>query len=253
MRLEGKTALITGAGSGQGREIAQRFAQEGARVIATDLLGDTAEETVTEIDGALALELDVTSQASIDEALETIAAEVGPFDVLVNNAGVTITGRVEDLTEELWDRQIATNLKSIFLMSKAAWRVLVDNGGGSIINTASIYGIWAAENDAAYCTSKAGVIMLTKCMALDGAKAKIRVNCICPGFIETPMIQGYFADQPDPAASRDFATSIHPLGRLGQPRDIADGFVYLSSDEASWVTGTPLVIDGGLVSGIWGG
>ena len=121
------------------------------------------------------------------------------------------------------------------------------------VSTASIAGIWAVPNDAAYCASKAGVIMLTKCLALDGAKAGIRANCVCPGFTETPMIEGYFADQPDPAAARRFAESIHPIGRLGVPRDIADAFVYLASDEASWVTGSSLVVDGGLTSGIWSG
>ncbi len=226
MRLEGKTALITGAGSGQGREITQRFAAEGARVIATDLLGATAEETIAGIDGAFALELDVTSQASIDLALATIASEVGPFDTLVNNAGVTITGRVVDLTEELWDRQIATNLKSIFLMSKAAWPILEARVGGSIINTASIYGIWAAENDAAYCTSKAGVIMLTKCMALDGARAKIRVNCICPGYIRTPMLEGFFDAQADPDAVR----------RRRSPRSRSAGSARAPTSRAEWST-----------------
>jgi NAD(P)-dependent dehydrogenase (short-subunit alcohol dehydrogenase family) len=121
------------------------------------------------------------------------------------------------------------------------------------VSTASIAGLWAIPDDAAYCASKAGVIMLTKCLALDGAKAGIRANCVCPGFIQTPMIDGYFADQADPAASREFAVGLHPLGRLGDPLDIADGFVYLASDEARWVTGTALTVDGGLTAGIWGG
>ena len=252
MLLEGKTTLITGAGSGQGRETAQRFASEGARVIATDLLGETAEETIADI-AATALELDVTSQTSIDAALQAIQSETGGFDVLVNNAGVTITGSVAELTEERWDRQIDTNLKSIYLMSKAAWPILEERGGGCIINTASVYGIWAAENDAAYCASKAGVIMLTKCMALDGARAGIRVNCICPGYIRTPMLEGFFEAQADPAASREAATRSQPLGRLGESSDIAGGMVYLASDDAEWVTGTSLVIDGGVIAGVWNG
>ena len=222
-------------------------------MIATDLLGDTAEETVADIEGASALELDVTSQSSIDAALEAIQADVGGFDVLINNAGLTITGRVQDLTEELWDRQLATNLKSIFLMSKAVWPVLEARGGGSIVNTASVYGIWAAENDAAYCTSKAGVIMLTKCMALDGERQKIRVNCICPGYIRTPMLEGFFEAQSDPDATREAAIRAQPLGRLGESTDIAGGMVYLASDDAEWVTGTSLVIDGGVIAGIWNG
>ena len=253
-RLREKVALVTGAGSGIGKETALRFASEGASVACADLVGEKAFATAAEIgESALGLELDVTSTPSIAEGLDTLIDRYGGLDCIINNAGVTIVGAAHDMPEDQWDKELDTNLKSVYLVSKAAWPHLLERGGGSIASTASIAGIWAIPDDAAYCASKAGVIMLTKCMALDGAKAGIRVNCICPGFIETPMIEGYFADQPDPEASRQHATSIHPLGRLGKPRDIADGFVYLSSDEASWVTGTPLVIDGGLVSGIWGG
>jgi NAD(P)-dependent dehydrogenase (short-subunit alcohol dehydrogenase family) len=254
VRLEGKVALVTGAGSGIGKETAVRFSAEGAHVVCADLIGDKAVATAIEIgDGALGMEMDVTSTPSIKAGLDVLIERFGGLDCVINNAGVTIVGAAHEMEEDEWDREIDTNLKSVYLVSKAAWPHLVARGGGSIASTASIAGIWAIPADAAYCASKAGVIMLTKCMALDGAKAGIRVNCVCPGFIETPMIQGYFADQPDPEASREYATSIHPLGRLGQPRDIADAFVYLSSAESSWVTGTPLVVDGGLVSGIWGG
>lgn len=253
-RLEGKVALVTGAGSGIGKETALRFAAEGASVACADLVADRARQTAAEIgDGALAIELDVTSSSSIGAGLDELVERFGGLDCVINNAGVTIVGTAHEMPEEEWDRELDTNLKSVYLVSRAAWPLLVERGGGSITQTASIAGIWAIPADAAYCASKAAVIMLTKCMALDGAKAGIRVNCICPGFIETPMIEGYFADQPDPEASRAFATSLHPLGRLGKPRDIADGFVYLSSDDAAWVTGTSLVIDGGLISGIWGG
>jgi NAD(P)-dependent dehydrogenase (short-subunit alcohol dehydrogenase family) len=253
-RLQGKVALVTGAGSGIGRETALRFAQEGARVCAADLRGDAARQTAAEIGGdAVGLDLDVTSGESARAGLDAVLERFGGIDVLVNNAGVTIVGAAHELEEDEWDRELAANLKGIYLVSKAAWPHLVARGGGAILVTASIAGFWAIPADAAYCASKAGAIMLTKCMALDGAKAGIRVNCVCPGFTETPMIEGYFADQPDPEASRAFAVSIHPLGRLGKPRDIADAFVYLASDEAAWVTGTALVVDGGLISGIWSG
>jgi NAD(P)-dependent dehydrogenase (short-subunit alcohol dehydrogenase family) len=256
-RLDGKVALVTGGGSGIGRHTAIRFAQEGARVVVADLKGDTAEATAGEVRDAggeaAATAMDVTKSADIAAGLQVVLDAFGGVDVVVNNAGITITGAAHDLTEDEWDTELAINLKSVYLVSKAIWPHLVGRGGGSIISTASIAGLWAIPDDAAYCASKAGVIMLTKCLALDGAKAGIRANCVCPGFIQTPMIEGWFADQADPDASRKFALRLHPLGRLGDPLDIADGFLYLASDEARWVTGTALTVDGGLTSGIWGG
>ena len=252
-RLEGKVAIVTGAGSGIGRRTAERFAEEGARVVVADWREDAAREVAATLDGALAVRMDVTQAASIAEGVAATVEAFGGLDAIVCNAGVTIVGGVTDLDEDQWDRELATNLKSVYLCAKAVWPHLEARGGGSILATASIAGLWAIPADAAYCASKAGVIMLVKCMALDGAKANIRANCVCPGFIETPMIQGYFADQPDPGASRTFAERLHPLGRLGEPTDIAGGVVYLASDDARWVTGTALTVDGGLTSGIWGG
>jgi meso-butanediol dehydrogenase/(S,S)-butanediol dehydrogenase/diacetyl reductase len=250
-------ALVTGAGSGIGRETARRYAQEGAAVVAADIRPESAQETVALIaeDGAnaYALAMDVVDAESVRAGVEELLGLYGGLDVVVNNAGITIVGAAHAMEEDDWDRELAINLKSVFLVSRAVWPHLVQRGGGAILSTASIAGLWAIPDDAAYCASKAAVIMLTKCMALDGARAGIRVNCVCPGFIDTPMIKGYFDAQADPEASRRFATQIHPLGRLGVPLDIADGFVYLASDEARWVTGSALVIDGGLTSGIWGG
>jgi NAD(P)-dependent dehydrogenase (short-subunit alcohol dehydrogenase family) len=253
-RLAGKSCLVTGAGSGIGRATAMRFAVEGARVAAADIRPEAADATAQEIgDAAIALAVDVTSASSAAEAVGSACAEFGGLDVVVNNAGVTIVGAAHDLSEDDWDRELATNLKSVYLVSRAAWPKLVERGGGTIVSTASIAGLWAIPADAAYCASKAGVIMLTKCMALDGASSNIRVNCVCPGYTQTPMIEGYFQNQPDPDAARRVAEGLHPLGRLGRPDDIADAMVYLASDEASWVTGTALVVDGGLTSGIWTG
>ena len=253
MRLEGKRALVTGAGSGIGRETAQRFAAEGASVACADLRAEAARETAGALDGAIGLEVDVTKRASVEAAVAATVEALGGLDVLVCNAGVTIVGSVVDLDEDEWDRELDANLKSVYLCSKAAWPHLVADGGGSILATASIAGMWAIPADAAYCASKAGVIMLVKCLALDGAKLGVRANCVCPGYTQTPMIDGYFEAQPDPDEARRFAAAMHPLGRLGMPLDHANAFVYLASDEAAWVTGTALVVDGGLTCGGGGG
>lgn len=238
-RLEGKRALVTGGGSGIGAEIVDRFRAEGALVVAADLEGGEVR-------------CDVRSRESAEECVEGTVARLGGIDSLVLNAGRPVLGAAHEVDEADWDDGLATNLKGIYLVSKAAWSHLVESRG-SIGITASVVGLWASGGQAAYCASKAGAVMLTKCMALDGAKAGIRVNCVCPGFTETPMLERFLEGQPDPEASRAFATRLHPLGRLGTPRDIADAFVYLASDEAAWVTGTALAVDGGLTSGIWGG
>lgn len=254
MKLEGKTAVVTGAGSGIGQGVARRFAAEGARVVLADWRPEAAEETRSGLDaegGHLVVSMDVSDSASVRDGLAAAVDQLGGVDVIVNAAGVTIVGGVESLTEEQWDRELNTNLKSIFLTSKALWAHFRDRGGGVIISIASDAGYSAIPEDAAYCASKAGVIMLTKCMALDGARAGIRATCICPGFISTPMLEGYFEDQPDPDAARAAAVDVTPMGRLGRPSDIAGAAVYLASEDAEWVTGTALVVDGGYLSGLY--
>jgi NAD(P)-dependent dehydrogenase (short-subunit alcohol dehydrogenase family) len=254
-RLDGKAALVTGGGSGIGRAMSLRFAQEGAAVMVADVVADSAAETAETIalDGgrAASVAVDVTDAGAVKRAFEATIGELGGLDVVVNNAGVTIVGPAHELPEEEWDRGLAINLKSVYLVSRAAWPIFKRRGAGCIISTSSIAGLWGTPNNAAYGASKAAVIMLTKCMALDGARDSIRVNCVCPGFIDTPMIDGYFSDQPDPEATRTVAIRMQPLGRLGEPADVAEAFVYLASDESRWVTGSVLVVDGGLTSGIW--
>ena len=256
MRLKGKTALVTGAASGIGKATAERFAEEGAVIVCADKNGEGAKATAKGInDGggkAFSETLDVTKSDQVNAAIANAIEHTGGLDIVVNNAGITIVGSVEQMSEAQWDTEMDVNVKSIYLMSKAVWAHMKDRKGGVILNTASIAGQIGIPQDAAYCASKAAVIMLTRCMAKDGAGDKIRVNCVCPGFIDTPMIQGYFDDQDDPAAAREFATGLHPLGRLGLARDIANGFLFLASDDAEWVTGTALTVDGGLMAALPG-
>ena len=253
MRLAGKNAVVTGAASGIGRETALRFAEEGAAVVCADRDAAGAEAISASIGAnggtALAVGCDITSEPDVARLAEDALAALGRIDVLVNNAGVTILGGVAELSEADWQREIDINLSGAWRVSKAFWPHLAA-GGGAILSTASIAGVIAAPQDAAYVASKAGLIMLTRCMALDGAASGIRANCICPGFVDTPMFDGFLADQPDPESALARCASRTPLGRIGTPRDIADGFVYLASDDGRWITGTALVIDGGLTAGL---
>jgi NAD(P)-dependent dehydrogenase (short-subunit alcohol dehydrogenase family) len=245
-RLAGRRAVVTGAASGIGRAIAGRFVQEGARAVVLDLDGAALADLESSLGDGIAAHaaIDVTDGAAVTEAVGAAAEAMGGIDVVVNNAGIPMVGAVRDLTDEAWDRALDVDLKSVFLVSRAAWPHL-EAGGGAIVNTASIAGVVGTPGQAAYATAKAGVVMLTKCMALDGAAAGIRVNAVCPGFVATPMLERWLAGQDDPAEARAGVEAMHPLGRLGEPRDIADAFVYLASDEARWVTGTTLTVDGG--------
>lgn len=235
-RLEGKRAFVTGGGSGIGAATAARFRDEGARVVTADLTG-----------GDLAV--DVRSRGSIEAGIAETVDALGGLDIIVCNAGKGIFGTVADLDEEAWNEGMDTNLKGVFLTAKAAWAHLGESRG-CVLSTASVVGVWGIEAQAAYCASKAGVIALTKCMALDGARQGIRANCVCPGVTETPIVAAYLAEQPDPGKARSELESFHPIG-LGRPDDIANGFVYLASDEARWVTGHVLMVDGGMTVGMW--
>jgi NAD(P)-dependent dehydrogenase (short-subunit alcohol dehydrogenase family) len=251
-RLAGRRALITGAGVGIGREIANRFVEEGARVALIDL----AEEQVLGLDHELGeksvagLVADVTEADAVESAVASAIEALGGLDTVINNAGIPMVGAVHELNEDDWDRVLDVDLKSVFLVSRAAWPALTEAGASSITNTASVAGMSGTLGQAGYAAAKAAVIMLTKCMALDGAGAGIRANCVCPGFTATPMLERYLEGQEDPEAAREAVTGMHPLGRLGEPRDIADAFVYLASDDARWVTGSSLTVDGGITAGI---
>jgi dihydroanticapsin dehydrogenase len=215
--------------------VARRFREEGAEVVVGDLVGGDVE-------------MDVRSGASVAAGVERAVAQLDGLTTVVCNAGRPVLGRVDELAESEWDDGAATNLKGVYLTVKAAWAHLVESRG-CVLSTASTLGLMAVDGQAAYCAFKAGVVMLTKCLALDGAKHGVRANCVCPGMIETPMFEGILAEQPDPAGARAAAMGYHPIGRLGRPRDIADAFVYLASEDAAWVTGVALVVDGGFTTG----
>ena len=249
MRISDKVAIITGAASGIGRTTAILFAKEGGKVVVADKNEVGGNETVDLIrsDGGQAIfdYVNVTSATDIQGMVKTTINTYGKLNILVNNAGIAIRLPVVDLSEEDWDRNIDVNLKSIYLSSKYAIPRMIENGGGSIVNIASIYGIVGGRVRAAYAASKGGVVNLTRSMALDYALHKIRVNCVCPGFVNTPLLKNILKNKEEYQA----LTDLHPMGRLGDMLEIALGVLYLASDESSFVTGIALPIDGGYTAG----
>jgi len=249
-KLDGKVALITGAGSGMGRGTAILFAKEGAKVAVSDYVPTGGRETVKMIQEggghAIFVEADVSKAADVEKMVKTTVDTYGRLDILYNNAGIHQSWAcLGDITEEEWDSVLDTNLKGVFLGSKYAIPVMLNQGGGVIINTASTGGLWGSPYEAIYCASKAGVILLTKSMAIEYGKQNIRVNCICPGLILTGMSQGIMEY---PAILEQWMRR-QALGRLGQPEDIARAALYLACDDSSFVTGTCLLVDGGQTAG----
>jgi NAD(P)-dependent dehydrogenase (short-subunit alcohol dehydrogenase family) len=248
-RLQNKIALITGAGTGIGRAIALAFASEGARVGLVGRRKTLLEAVAHEIgDNSVAIQADVSSRADIDRALAETASHFGGLNTLVNNAGVLHIGTAEQITEEQWDETFNINVRGLWQLSTAALPYLRKADGGSIINIASVLGINGARNRAAYAASKGAVVLLTKCMAIDHGHEHIRVNAICPGFIETELTEAVFRQASDPQAVRRERIAVHPIGRLGQPEDVAGLAVYLASDESAWMTGATLPVDGGYLA-----
>lgn len=252
MRLEEKNALITGGGSGIGRAMALAFVREGARVFVADLHAEGAEETARQVrqagGDATAFRADVTRSADVQAMIAACLEHYGRIDVLCNNAGLGSTQTVVDTPEELWEDVFAVNVRGTFLCSKYAIPHMIEAGGGSIVNTASVAGLVGIINRAAYCASKGAVISLTKAMAIDHVQQKIRCNCICPGTVDSPWVGRFLDAAPDPAAERAALVARQPMGRLGTPEEIAKAAVYLASDDADFITGSALVIDGGLTA-----
>jgi len=248
-RLKGKVAIITGAGTGIGRACALAYARAGAHLALVGRRQEKIEAVAREAGGeSLALAADVSLKTGIERVIEQTIAHFGALHVLVNNAGVLHVGTAEEITEEQWDETFNVNVRGLWLLSRAALPHLRKAGGGSIINVASVLGINGARKRASYAPSKGAVVLLTKCMAIDHGLEKIRVNCICPSFVETDLTAAVIDKAPDPAAVRRERTAVHPIGRLGQPEDIASLAVYLASDESSWVTGAAFPVDGGYLA-----
>ena len=249
MRLENKVALISGGARGMGAVEAKLFAREGAKVVIGDVLEDEGKQTEAEINEAggqcLFVMLDVTSEENWNQTVAATVARFGKVDILVNNAGIFTLGNVEDTTVEMWDRVMAINGKGVFLGTKAVIPEMRKVGGGSIINLSSVAGLIGSARAAAYGATKGAVRIFTKSTAVQYAKEGIRANSVHPGIIDPPMtVPTILVDD----ASREAQMERTPLGRLGQSEDVANGVLFLASDESSFMTGSELVIDGGLTA-----
>ena len=252
MRLADRVALITGATSGIGRATAILFAREGARLALTGRNEERGREVVAEIRGsggrAIFLRSDVRRDAECRAAVEQAVAEYGRLDVLFNNAGVFFPNTAVECTEQEWDEQVDSSLKGAFLMSKYALPHMIRQGRGSIIHNSSGWGIVGGDRAVAYCAAKGGLVLLAKAMAIDHGQQGIRVNCICPGDVDTPML-------PEDARLRGMDWQAYlagcanrPMGRIGTPEEIASAVLFLASDDSSFMTGAALVVDGGGVA-----
>jgi NAD(P)-dependent dehydrogenase (short-subunit alcohol dehydrogenase family) len=253
-RLEQRRAIVTGAGSGIGRAIAIRFAQEGARVLVADLNLKTAQETVAQLETpGLALELNVTQANQVQAIIAQVIQEWGGLEVLVNNAGIAVAATVAETNVEDWDRVIDVNLKGTFLGMKYAIPAIRDtvrgtNTTGSVINISSAAAVVAITNRAAYCASKGGVLSLTRAAALEHVLEGVRVNAILPGTVDTPWVERITAGYDDPEAARAAMQARRPHGRLVTPAEIAAMAAYLASDEAASVVGAGMIVDGGFTA-----
>lgn len=242
MRLANKVAIVSGGGSGIGRAIAVAFAREGARVAVCGRDRKKLDAVAEQIGPAcLAIVSDVSISKQVELAVRITVQHFGSVTTVVNNAGVLVAGTAESLSDDDWEHTFNVNVRGTWLMARAALPYLRQAGGGSIINIGSVLSLVGARNRAAYAASKAAVLGLTRAMALDHATEHIRVNCICPGMVETEMIAPFNTDE----AARRQRLAMHPIGRFGKPEDIASLAVFLASDESEWTTGTAFPVDGG--------
>jgi meso-butanediol dehydrogenase / (S,S)-butanediol dehydrogenase / diacetyl reductase len=245
-RLHDRVAVVTGVGSGLGREIARTFAAEGAQVIGCDV--DDAAGAATMDGVGLYRSADVSREQDIVDLVAEAVTRFGRLDVMVNNAAIQIEEELAETTEEQLDRILAVNLKGVFFGCKHAVRAMRASDGGVIVNVASILALVADGLLAAYCAAKGGVLGITRATAVRYGSAGIRCNAVCPGDIDTPLVAAYFAASDDPAARRAEVEREYPLGRIAQPQEIARAVVFLASDDSSFMNGQPLVVDGGLLA-----
>ncbi len=253
MKLEGRVAIITGSASGIGRASAKEFAREGAQVVVADINLAGALDTVKQIEAlggvALAVKTDVADSGAAERLIEQTLRTFGRINVLFNNAAIQVNKTVEDTTVEEWNREVSINLGGVFLCSKFAIPHLRKTKG-CIVNMASVNGYFVEPLCAGYCATKGAIIALTKAMAIDHGKDGIRVNCICPGYIDSGLAWEYFEAQPDPAEARNAAGKLHALWRVGQPEEVARLAVFLACDDASFMTGSSVTVSGGFGFGL---
>ena len=246
-RLEGKVVIITGVAAGIGRVAANLFAKEGARIVGADINdkgGNSIAEKIQAFGGNMTfVKTDVSNESDIAELFE-VAHEMGGVDVLFNNAGVEVAKSLLNTTEEDWDKNVNVNLKSVFFCCKYAIKQMKEKGKGVIINTSSVAGLVGSFSPA-YSAAKGGIIALTKALAVDFGENRIRVNCICPGAIETPMLERVIEYQGEPSEVRASRLKNYPLGRFGYPDEVAQTALFLASDDSSFVNGATIVVDGG--------
>lgn len=248
--LDGEVAVVTGAAQGLGRQMAIALAEAGADVAIADLNHGKAEETAAEIRGetdVIAVETDVTDEASVRRMVESVTERLGPVDVLINNAGVVENAPAEETTLESWQRVLGVNLDGVFLCAKHVGRQMLDRGRGRIVNVSSMsaFDVNVPQKQASYNVTKAGVSMLTKSLAVEWADRGIRVNAIAPGYMRTDLVDDVLSNNPE---MEELWTEHTPLGRLGRPEELRELVVYLASDASSYMTGTTVVMDGGYTS-----
>ncbi|MCE5170530.1 glucose 1-dehydrogenase [Paenibacillus profundus] len=254
MRLEAKVCIITGAGSGIGRSTALRFAKEGATIVVADIQSEGGQETVRMIEElggkSMFIQVDVTSPEEAKAMADAVVKQYGRIDVLFNNAGVSGVGRLHEIEPEAWDRVIAINIRGVFLPSKYVLPYMMEQQSGTIINMSSCIAEMGLANRASYAATKGAVLSLTKSMQVDYAPYHIRVNALLPGTIFTPFVENYLRNSyDDPEAAIASIKTRQLSGELGRPEDVAEGALFLASDESKFMMGSPLYIDGGVVFG----